>query len=151
MQFGTHAPTSLLMAAAKHKPPSLSSSVLQKLMGRIGAPKTVGEMLCSKYSNMGHVYNRSAKFILLIQISLRCHSHSLRRALFIIACLQSARFADALAGIGGQNLRRTSKATVERAIVGRMAGGAAVRVQGRAPYRCVEKVAHAGKDNAGDE
>jgi hypothetical protein len=67
----------------------------------------------------------------LIQISVRCHSHNLRRALFIIACLQSARFADALPGIGAQNLQRVSKATVERAIVGRIAGGAAVRVQGR--------------------
>lgn len=106
-------------------------------------------MLCSKYSNM--VVCIWDVYIMLIQISLRCHSHNLRRALFIIACLQSARFADVLAGIGAQNLQRTSKATVERTHVVHMAGGAAARVQGRAPYRRVEKVAHAGKDNAGDE
>ncbi len=32
-----------------------------------------------------------------------------------------------------------------------MASSAAARVQERVPYRRVEKVAHAGKENAGDE
>ena len=85
-------------------------------------PKTIGEVLCSKCSKMEHVYNCFAKIILLIRISLRCHRHNLRRAPFISACLQSARFSDALAGIGAQNLQRASKTTVERTVAGHMAG-----------------------------
>ena len=100
---------------------------------------------------MEHVYNCFAKIILLIRISLRCHRHNLRRAPFISACLQSARFCDALAGIGAQNLQRASKTTVERTVAGHMAGGAAACEQERGAYRRVEKVAHAGKYDAGDE